>query len=346
MARILYGVLGEGMGHAIRSGVVLEQLSKKNKIKVATSAKAYHYLKSFFDAEEIDYFKIIYRNNKAASILTLLNNFIRFPIIIARGWKISRIIRDFKPDIIITDFEPLVDYFAFFRHIPAISIDNQHLITNAYHKDIPKKYWLDSLAAKCVIKSFIIKSDKLFINSFFDCKTKDKSSVLIKPLLREKVINAKTASKDHILVYQTSKSNEKLIEELQKINEKFVVYGFNCNKKLGNAVLKETSEKGFLKDLSSCKAVITNGGFSLITEALHLKKPVLSIPVKRHFEQTFNAIYLKKLGYGMFAEETTKEIIEKFIKNIPKFKNKLKNYKKYSNDEALTKINDAIKSLS
>lgn len=345
MVRILYGIAGEGMGHAVRSRVVIEHLRKKNKIKVVASEKSYSYLKRYFDAEEIDYFKIIYGNNKATYVLTFFNNLLRLPTIVAKVWKILNIIKDFKPNIIITDFEPFVDYFAFFKHIPVISIDNQHIITNAYHKDLPRKYWFNSLIIKLIIKLFIIKSNKCFIGTFYNCKIKDKNSILIKPLLIKEILNAKITNKNHILVYQTSKSNRKLIEELEKINERFIVYGFGKNKSLGNVIFKNTNEKEFLKDLASCKAVITNGGFTLISEALYLKKPILSIPVKGQFEQILNAIYLERLGYGMFAEKTKKELIEKFISNIPHFRKKLKGYKKYNSNRAIMEINDAIKNL-
>ena len=346
MVRILYGVAGEGFGHAVRSRVLIEQLNKKNKIKIVTSGKGHSYLKKLFDVEEIDYFRLIYRNNKISILLTLLNNLIKFPIIIVKSLKISKIIQDFRPNIIITDFEPLVAYFAFFKKIPLISVDNQHVLTKGHHKDVARAHYFDALITNFVIRSFIIKPHKHFINSFFDCKLKDKDSILVKPLLREEIINAHTSNKGHILVYQTSKSNKKLIKELQKINKKFIVYGFPRSKKIGNITFKNISEKGFLKDLSSCSGVITNAGSTLMSEALFLKKPILSLPVKRQFEQILNAIYLEKLGYGMFARQTKKEIIEEFIRNIPKFRNKLKNYKKYDNNKTIRKISDALKPLN
>ncbi|MBI2651343.1 hypothetical protein HYX01_02645 [Candidatus Woesearchaeota archaeon] len=342
MARILYGIAGEGMGHAVRSRVVIEHLSKENEIKIATSGKAYSYLTRFFNVEEIDYFRLIYKNNKTSIALTLLNNIVRLPKIFLKSLKIYKIIKESKPDMIITDFEPLVDYFAFFCNIPVISIDNQHIITKTSDK-MPKKYRFEAFLTLAVMKLFIIKSNKYFINSFFNCSLKDKNSVLIKPLLRKEIINAKTAVKEHILVYQTFESNKKLIKILQTISEKFVVYGFHKNKKLGNVFLKEVDESNFLEDLKSCKAVITSGGFVLISEALYLKKPVLSMPIKGQFEQILNAIYLERLGYGIFAEESSKEIIENFIKKIPKFKKNLSNYKKYANKEALDEIAKAIK---
>ncbi|MEK6869557.1 MAG: MJ1255/VC2487 family glycosyltransferase [Nanoarchaeota archaeon] len=346
MARILYGVAGEGMGHAIRSKVILEELSKSHKIKVVTSGRSYQYLKNFFDVKEINYFKIIYRKNRATGFITFFNNFVRLPMIFIKCFKLPGIIMKFKPDLIITDFEPFVSYFGFLHSIPIISIDNIHLVTNANHHNIPKRYSFDSLIARIIIKLLIIKSNKYFINTFHDCKIENKNSVLIKPLLRKGIINAKTSNKGHILVYQTSKSNEKLLEVLKNIDEKFVVYGFYKKKIDGNIIFKNFDERGFLSDLSSCKAVITNGGFTLISEALYLKKPILSIPIKKQFEQILNALYLEELGYGMFLEEVSKEAIEKFVGTIQLFRQKLKNYQKYTNYESMREIREAIKSLT
>ena len=42
--KILYGVVGEGMGHAMRSRVVLEELRKRHEIQVVVSGRAYDYL--------------------------------------------------------------------------------------------------------------------------------------------------------------------------------------------------------------------------------------------------------------------------------------------------------------
>ena len=53
-----------------------------------------------------------------------------------------------------------------------------------------------------------------------------------------------------------------------------------------------------LQDLVGANAVIANAGFSLVSEALHLGKPYLAIPVKRQFEQVLNAYYVDKMNYG------------------------------------------------
>ena len=42
--RILYGVVGEGMGHAIRSRVVLDELVQRHDVQVVVSGRAHDYL--------------------------------------------------------------------------------------------------------------------------------------------------------------------------------------------------------------------------------------------------------------------------------------------------------------
>jgi uncharacterized protein (TIGR00661 family) len=43
--------------------------------------------------------------------------------------------------------------------------------------------------------------------------------------------------------------------------------------------------------------VITNAGFSTLSEAVFFGKKIWAIPIKSHFEQKFNAKTLKRNGY-------------------------------------------------
>ena len=71
----------------------------------------------------------------------------------------------------------------------------------------------------------------------------------------------------------------------------------------GNILYKKPSLDGFFADLVSARAVVANSGFSLVTEALHLGKPYLAVPVSHQFEQIFNAYWLEKSGYGAYWED-------------------------------------------
>ena len=62
--RIIYSVCGEGLGHAIRSGVIIEELIEKYDILIFASDRAYTYLSQKFEnVYEIYGFNTVYENN-------------------------------------------------------------------------------------------------------------------------------------------------------------------------------------------------------------------------------------------------------------------------------------------
>ena len=59
-----------------------------------------------------------------------------------------------------------------------------------------------------------------------------------------------------------------------------------------------------------------------MSEALHLGKPILTLPLKAMVEQRFNALYVERLGYGMQADMLTlePELLRRFEANLPAYK--------------------------
>ncbi len=66
--------------------------------------------------------------------------------------------------------------------------------------------------------------------------------------------------------------------------------------RLGNVEVRPTSREAFLADLARTRGVISNTGFSLTSEALHLGKRVLTKPTRHQTEQESNALALRELG--------------------------------------------------
>jgi len=344
MARILYGLCGEGMGHAMRSQVVLNHLSKKHEIVIVTSNRAYEYLsKHFENVHDIYGYGIVYEKNMVKNFETLVQNVkgLRKDAIKSLK-KIYFLIRKYKPDVIISDFEPFTNTISKMLNIPLISIDNMHIITNCKIM-IPKKYMTDYITSKMIIDSFVNTPRAYIITTFFFPKIKRKKTYLVKPLLRESILKAKPKKGDYILVYQTSTSNLDFFEFLKTMDEKFIVYGFNEDKKIKNLVYRKFSENKMIKELAGCKAVITNGGFTLISEAIHLGKPVLSIPVNKHFEQAVNGIYVKECGYGEFYKDLDEDKLREFISNLKIYEKNLKKYEREDNSRCLSIVDKLIK---
>ena len=61
------------MGHAIRTGVIVDKIKEKYDVYLFSSDRAYEYLNSKFDnVYEIGGFNTVYINNKVNNLKTLL----------------------------------------------------------------------------------------------------------------------------------------------------------------------------------------------------------------------------------------------------------------------------------
>lgn len=337
---IFYCICGEGMGHAIRSSVIIDRIKDKYDVYIFSSDRAYKYLNEKFDnVYKIGGFNTVYINNKVNNTKTLINALKRNPLNIKEGYEeLYKKARKLSPDVIVTDFEIYATMVSKLLSIPLISLDNIHMITQTAI-DYPPKHQGEMLKAKGLIKSYVIKPKIHILTSFFYPKIKPKKrAVLYPPVIREDILKLEPTIEDHIIVYQTSKESVKLVEQLKSLNEKFIVYGFNKDEVDKNLTYKLFNENEFYNDLASAKAVICNGGFTFISEAISLKKPIYSVPAIGNFEQTLNGFYVQKLGYGEYHEEMSPKKVEKFLKRLPKYQEKLAKVKKTNNDGIVNEL--------
>ncbi len=335
---ILYCVAGEGRGHAFRTIPIIEHLRKKHEVVLFAGDVSFPLLKKF-KPQKISSLRIIYFNNRVSNICSLFINLLKLPWHIASIFRIGMHIVRHKPDILINDFETFSSYLARIFGVPIITVDNHGAILTAKY-DVPKRFWLNAAKVWLVVKLLSPFANARVVPTFFQLPCKN--AILVPPVVREDVLALKPKIKKHILVYQTSKSNKKLIPAMLAQNAEFVVYGFGDRPKLENITFVGWDQNRFLKDFASCNAVITNGGFTLITEALALKKPILSLPIIGQFEQVLNGYYLQKLGLGMCSYETNAEVIREFIEKKETIRKQLQKLPTHSNKQFLHALDDAI----
>jgi uncharacterized protein (TIGR00661 family) len=345
MANIIYGVSGQGFGHATRSKEILDYLvSKGHKVLVFTYGQALFFLDHDFDVVEIPGLGLTYKNNKLAYWDTFYKTTKQL-FKQTRGWhKNLKRFKDFKPDLVITDFEPFTSTLAKAKMVPLVSLDNQHQLTNTKIK-VPLKYKNDLLGNRMAIKTLVWGAKYYLITSFFQTPIRSKNTFLFPPLLRKEILELKPQKQDYILVYQNSNFNS-IIKHLKSYDRRFIVYGANKNSKDGNIEFKEYSHGGWLNDLANCRAIIGTAGLSLITEAIHLGKPYLAVPVKKQVEQVINAIYLEKMGYGMKSFGFSKGILDDFFSKLDDYDEQLKKYIKSDNKKLHRAIDKIIKEFS
>jgi uncharacterized protein (TIGR00661 family) len=146
----------------------------------------------------------------------------------------------------------------------------------------------------------------------------------VSPIIQREIRSLQPTNGPHVLVYLT-KENPELIAVLKSIDETFIVY---CNNRVGEDgnIIYRAQGPGYLADLCSCKAIVGTTGFSLIADSIYLEKPYFGVPLKKQFEQTHNAHFLRNSGLGEFSESVSRGRLEWFLAKLPHFRKKLAEY--------------------
>jgi uncharacterized protein (TIGR00661 family) len=341
MANILYGVNGEGSGHSSRAREVIAHLQQQgHRVHVASFDRGYKNLKDDFDVTEIDGLRLAYVHNRVRYRKTVLRNLLHAPKAARTVRALERKASGWGLDVVITDYEPITCHLGHKLGLPVIAIDNQHLLTDA-EISYPRECRKEAAAAKLVTRLMTPRADAYLVITFFAAKVKKRNTFLFPPILRKEVLEARASEGDSVLVYVTSEAEE-LARVLKSVRQRFVCYGFNREGTEGNLEFRRPGMETFLRDLCGCRAVIANAGFSLISEALYLGKPYLAWPVKRQFEQVFNAYYIGAMGYGAYWDDLNKERVESFLFNLGEYGGKLATYARADNSALFGKLDELI----
>ena len=283
--RILYGVVGEGMGHATRSRVVLEHLLRANhEVRVVVSGRAHRFLTERLTGyanvsiEEIHGLTLSYFGNSLDRSKSLFENLRKAPKGLKKNVKVYQRVAEsgFLPELVISDFESWAALYALNHRVPVVSIDNMQIINRCRHdSDVTAGKGFDFDLARLAVKIKMPGAYHYLATSFFFPEVRKKYTTLVPPILRPEVILAKREPGSHVLVYQTSPTNMSLIPTLKKLPYRFRVYGMGREGQEGNVTLCGFSEPGFLEDLRTARAAVAGGGFSLLSEAVSLKVPAV-----------------------------------------------------------------------
>ncbi len=323
--KILYGVVGEGMGHATRSRVVIDHLLQRgHAVSVVASDRAYPFLcKAFagrdgFTAHEIHGLHLDYKDNVLNVGKSVLSNLTGAPLGIAQNMAtyFDAALRRSDPQVVISDFESWAYFYGLNHWLPVLSIDNMQIINRC---SPPPEITSDPSfqLAKAAVKVKLPHAWHYLVTTFFYPDVRKDRTTLVPPILRPAILAAKREPGDHVLVYQTGKNNPGLVPFLQRLPGKFRVYGLGREGEEQNVSLRPFSEQGFVDDLRTARAVVAGGGFSLMSECVHLGVPLYAVPIDGQYEQELNARYLTALGYGAWSRTFDEEKIAAFLGKLP-----------------------------
>jgi len=330
--KILFIVTGVGYGDSKRSHTIINEFlkrDKKTKIKIAGYDKSYDYFKNKFPVIRIAGYKIIGKKMKfKVGSFLLRNYFLPFSWVYHIG-KLKKEVKEFDPDIIISDFEPIGSVLAMLLKKPCIFIFGYN---PELFEEIPNKNAVTFFQSKYLTRIYRT-SKHVLIPSFL--QKKSKKYTIINPILFEESYKLPTQKdlmkklnleKQPIIVMlggsQFGKAlSKKIINVATHLpHEDFIIFGAKLNLRKRKNITYYKFKENYLEYLKVSKAVITLAGQLTLTEALAFKKPIMAFPIKNHIEQLQNAYLLRDNAYVKYDLTKMRKAVCEFLNTMNQIK--------------------------
>jgi uncharacterized protein (TIGR00661 family) len=282
--KILYAIQGTGNGHLARAEDVVPILRTKGDLDIFISGaqadldlpyEVTHRSKglSFFFGKNggVDIAKTIKKNNTR----TVYKEIHDFPVT--------------KYDLVVNDFEPISAWAARLRKIPCISLSHQASLLS---KKVPKPHHYDPIGA-WILKNYAPATAHIGFHF------KEFDNDIFTPVIRSRVRNTKVTDLGHYTVYLPSYDDKKLVPLLSRFADiKWHVFSKHTKTAYYHekVMVFPISNEGFMTSMASSRGVLCGAGFETPAEALFLNKKLMVVPMKKQYEQHYNAAALNDLG--------------------------------------------------
>lgn len=292
--KILYAIQGTGNGHISRAKDVIPALKKRARVDIIISGiqadidlpfDVMHHYKGmsfiFGKKGSVD----IYHTFRSNSLFRFYREIMSCPV------------SDY--DLVINDFEPISAWAAKLRGIPCFSLSHQSALHSA---NVPKPEHKDRTGW------FILKHYAP-VNKSYSFHFKKYDEQIFTPVIRNEIRRQKVTNGEHITVYLPAYGDKKLIKVLGKIKStQFEVFSKHTKKDYiaGNVKIRRINAQQFSESMAASRGVLCGAGFETPAEALFLGKKLLVIPMKKQYEQHFNAEGLRDLDVPVIPKLSKK----------------------------------------
>lgn len=334
--KILVGVCGIGLGHAIREAILIEALLLRGA-RVATllgrQAAGYFRDKAPRDLpcfevaspwittnrEGIDWTDTTERNE--ADLCRLATSAHR-----AYAW--TEKVLDGPPDLCISDYEPSTAAYAYQHDCPLVTVDQQSKYLGYATMDIGRASRQEERSR---LKYFFPYAEARLAVSFFrvgNCPDPEFDVNLFPAPVRPQIASRGRAPGDphRVVVYLSPYGpTAQTIAELTDVLAHFPTHTFALYDGLSriepgpaahNVEVKTVHGGTFIDDLVRSGAVVTTAGHTLISECLYLGRPVHAIPLAT-YDQRYCAAMIETLGVGTQAHRLERESLALFLERAP-----------------------------
>jgi UDP:flavonoid glycosyltransferase YjiC (YdhE family) len=308
---ILFAINGLGMGNSTRCHVVIQRLAAEAEVHVITSGNGLFFLK---DRPEIASLSATlplayaFSGDGVNALGTLTSVRTLRGALREKKARLEALLDQLNPDLVVTDSEYVIRPILR-RRIPLAGINNSDVVVTEYFRrrkmpaSIRAHFWgieySDYLLHRMKWKLAVSPSP------FADAPRSDvfkRVGLIVRDGARETAIErfGKPAplpqAIDRIVVMLSGSAFASQIDELQTLPWKVDVIGRDGVS--GGNVTYHGKIRESLELVRNAGALVINGGFSSVSEAIAMMRPVYVIPVPNHAEQLINALMVRDLGVG------------------------------------------------
>jgi uncharacterized protein (TIGR00661 family) len=281
--KIFYAIQATGNGHISRAIQLMPYLQKYGSVDVFLSG-------SNSDLEGP--LPVRYRS-KGISLFYDNHGALDAKKILSRNqwrsaWKEARCLPVEKYDLVINDFEPITSKACQLKGKHSIQLSHQA----SFRSKVAPRPTHKSILGELILKHYSTSSE--YIGFHF----KSYDEFILPPVIKQKILQAQPVDKGHITVYLSGFDQDFFIKKLTRIpGVRFHIFlaGIADVCSYQNIIFFPVADHLFSQSLIDCHGVITGGGFETPSEALFLKKKLMVIPLKNHYEQYCNAAALEEM---------------------------------------------------
>ena len=345
MGRVLYGVMGDAWGHVMPS-LAIDRRLQGHEVVFVGGGHVNELTQYGYSVEQLPIVGTELSQHSVDTVSTVLNGLAALQNRASVIARLMAVIRELDPDLIIADYEYFLPLAARRLGRECISVDHIQIVTHCRYRP-PPGHRISRLMTAASVRMMYSAASHYLIYSFAKLEPVDRSTTeVFAPVLRQELDLVRPSEGEHALVYMRGASLAWLRQLLSGRKRRFVVYGFPMEKEEGNLAFLNYSADGFLADLAGCGYVISNGGNSLISEALHCGKPLLCFPIALFYEQLLNAHLLAEAGYGAYyeADAGAPAALDDFEARLPEFRKRIANAPPVDRGAIIARLQELIAS--
>lgn len=343
MSKILWGVCGIGHGHIFRQLPLIDHFARDNDIVIFGYGESYDFYKNRFADNPrvtVERVAVPYIPGGAdgldfAAAARMPENRMDYTVINAAAMQAARD-RLGRPDLVVSDYEPVCAQYAYAMGAPLVTVDQQSkYLCGDFPAPLNGQDYKDEIER---LRMFFPRAERRLASTFFTVSAKGASDVtLCPPVLGDSILNIrreKSAAPEILIYLSSQKPFGQSFDDIAAAcaaysGVTFHLFGKNIPPMpAANVNVYRHGDPAFHQVLGRCHGVVSTAGHTLLSEAMYLGIPVYAIPLPL-YEQEMNAHVIEQGGFGLRAPHLDAEMLGQFLSSLSAYELAIAADKKY-----------------